>query len=161
MRIVHALAATMLVSLALPAAAASLSNTDAEYLTTAIQIQAGRYAMASYEQQHGTGAVKSFAASVVVQSASDSRTLEKLAKQYGITPNKGLLIQDKYHYSQIASLSGSALDKSFARELRISDQINQDTYRTEMRQGQNSTLKAHAKQRYAALQQEITTLKRF
>ncbi|HKU67832.1 MAG TPA: DUF4142 domain-containing protein [Candidatus Baltobacteraceae bacterium] len=159
MRFFHVLTAAALVLLAVPAAAASLGSNDAEYLTTAIQIQAGRYAMASYEQQHGTGAVKRFAASVVSQSASDSRMLEKLAKQYGVTPDKPLLIQDKYHYSQMAGLSGSALDQSFVRELRISDQINQDTYSNEMRHGQNGSLKAHAKGRYAAVQRELTALK--
>jgi hypothetical protein len=53
------------------------------------------------------------------------------------------------------------LDKRFAREFRISDQINADTYRDAMRHGQNGTLKAYAKQRYTAVQHEIEVLKKF
>jgi predicted outer membrane protein len=155
------LLAAVLTASAIPAAAASLSSSDAEYLTTAIQIQAGRYAMATYEQQHGTGAVKSFAASVVAQSSSDSRMLNALAKKYGVTPPKGPLVQDNYHYTQLVGLSGSALNKSFAREFRISDQVNLETYRDEMNHGQDAKLKAHAKQRFQAVQQEIKTLQRF
>jgi hypothetical protein len=117
--------------------------------------------MASYEQQHGSGAAKNFASSVTSQSLHDLRMLRKLAKQYGVTPPSGPLIQDKYHYSQLVGLSGSALNKKFAREFRISDQINADTYRDEARHGQDRTLKAYAKQRYDAVQREINTLKRF
>ena len=91
MRLIHVVTAAALALLAVPAAAASLSSSDADYLKTAIQIQNGRYAMASYEAQHGSGAAKKFAASVASQAAHDSRMLEKLATHYGITPDKGLL----------------------------------------------------------------------
>jgi Domain of unknown function (DUF4142) len=153
-------AAAFVVS-AIPAQAASLNSTDAEFLSTAIQIQAGRYAMASYEQQHGTGSVKSFATAVTSQAARDLNMLQQLAKQSGVTPPKGPLVQDNYHYSQLVGLSGSALDKSFAREFRISDQINADTYHSEMGDGQDSTLKTYANQRYVAVQHEINTLSHF
>jgi hypothetical protein len=159
MKLIHMLTAAALIVAVVPAAAASLNSTDTDFLTTAIQIQAGRYAMASYEKQHGTGAVKSFAATVVVQAAHDLNMLQTLAKQSGVTAPKGLLVQDNYHYSQLVGLSGSALNKSFVRELRISDQVNVDTYGSEIKQGQHQTLKTYAKQRYAAIQHEINTLK--
>ena len=159
MRLIHVLTAAALALLAVPATAASLSNRDADYLKTAIQIQNGRYAMASYEAQHGTGAAKKLAASVQAQSAQDSRRLQKIADKFGITPDKGLLIQDKYHYSQLVGTNGAQADKSFARELRISDDINKYTYSQEMKDGQNGTLKSHAKQRYTALEHELKTLK--
>jgi hypothetical protein len=161
MRFAYVLTAAVLIALAVPAAAASLNSTDSEFLTTAIQIQVGRYAMATYEQQHGTGTVKSFATTVAKQAASDLSMLQKLAKQHGVTAPKGPLIQDNYHYSQLVGLKGSALDKSFAREFRISDQINADTYRTQIRDGQDRTLTAYAKQRYAAVQHEISTLSHY
>lgn len=161
MRLIHVLTAAALALLAVPATAASLSKSDADYLKTAIQIQNGRYAMASYEAQHGTGAVKKFAASVQVQAGQDSRRLQKIAKQYGVTPDKGLLIQDKYHYSQLAGTNGSQADKSFAREFRISDDINKYTYSQEMKDGQNAALKSNAKQHYAAVEHELKTLKGF
>jgi hypothetical protein len=160
MRFIHVLTAALVI-FAVPAAAASLSSSDSEFLSTAIQIQAGRYAMASYEQQHGTGAAKRFATSVVSQALHDLRMLRKLAKQHGVTPPAGPLIQDKYHYSQLAGLSGSELDKRFAREFRISDQINAETYRDQMQHGENDTLKVYAKRRYEAVQREINTLKHF
>jgi len=160
MKLLHVLVAAALMLLAVPAAAASLSDHDTNYLKTAIQIQNGRYAIASYEAQHGSGAAKKFAASVASQAAHDSRMLEKLATHYGVTPEKGLLIQDKYHYSKLVGMSGSSLNKRFARELRISDQINQYTYKQEMKEGANGTLKTHAKHRYAAVQHELTALQK-
>lgn len=115
--------------------------------------------MADYEAQHGSGATKKFAQSIVSQSAHDSRMLESLAKHYGVTPAKGLLIQDKFHYSQLQGLSGSALDKKFVRELGISDDINRYTDKQEMKSGQNAKLKSYASHRYAAIQHELAALK--
>lgn len=117
--------------------------------------------MATYEQQHGTGSVKIFATGVASQSARDLIMLQKLAKQSGVTAPTGPLVQDNYHYSQLVGLKGSALDKTFAREFRISDQVNKDTYGSEIGQGQNQTLKSFAKHRYAAVQQEISKLSHF
>lgn len=161
MRLIHVLTAAAMTLIAVPAAAASLNSTDAEFLSTAIQIQAGRYAMATYEQQHGTGSVKSFASGVASQSTRDLNMLQKLAKESGVTAPNGPLVQDNYHYSQLVGLSGSALDKSFAREFRISDQVNADTYHSEIGDGQNAALKAYAKQRYLAVQHEISALNHF
>lgn len=159
--LVHVFTAAVLAILVAPAAAASLDSRDADYLKTAMQIQLGRYAVASYEAKHGSGVVKKFAAALAVRAAHDSRTLDGLAKQYGVTPEKGLLIQDKYHYSQIQGLQGSALDKRFIRELRISDNINQDTEKQEIRNGRSDKLKAYAKNRYAAVQHELDALEHF
>jgi hypothetical protein len=158
MRFIHVLTAAAIAAISLPAFAASLSTQDSSFLNTAVQIAAGRFALASYEQQHGTGKAKSFAASVASQAADDSRMLTTLAKRYGITPPKDLLVQDQYHYGQLQGLSGSALDASFVREFRISDQINADTYTQQVKSGSNATLKAYAKQRAAAVQHELTTL---
>lgn len=160
MKVIHVLTAAVIALMCVPASAASLNTQDSEFLTTAMQIQAGRYALASYAQQHGSGKVKAFAASIVTQGTADSRMLTGLAKRYGVTPTSKLLIQDQYHYGQLQGLSGSALDKSFVRELRISDQINVDTYKEQTRKGSDATLKTYAKQRYAALQHEITALKK-
>lgn len=160
MKSMHVLAAAIFFVMALPAAAASLSQSDAAYLKSAIQIQAGRFAIATYEAQHGSGAAKKLGASIATQASSDSRTLQSLAKRYGITPDNGLSVQDQYHYSQLVGLKGGDLDKAFARELRISDDVNQDTYKQEMQSGQSGTLKADAKHRYSAVQSEMNTLKR-
>jgi hypothetical protein len=158
MRLIHVLTAAAIAAMSLPAFAASLSSQDSSFLKTAVQIQAGRFALASYEQQHGSGRAKAFAASIASQSAQDSRMLTTLAKRFGVTPPKGLLVQDQYHYGQLQGLSGSALDKTFAREFRISNQINADTYKEEVKSGSNATLKTYAKQRAAAVQHELTTL---
>ncbi len=161
MRLIHVLTAAALVLLAAPAWAGSLAQSDSDYLTTAMQIANGRYALASYEQQHGSGAVKKLAASVEAQASRDSLVLDGLAKRYGITPEKGLLIQDKYHYSKLVGTTGAELDQRFAQELRISDNINLDTHKQEMQSGGSGTLKTYAKQHYAALQQELSALKHF
>jgi predicted outer membrane protein len=160
MKFMHVLVAAAIVALVAPASAASLSKNDATFLTTAIQIQMGRYALASYESAHGSGAAKKFAQTVSAQSTKDSRMLTTLGKRYGVRPPKGLLIQDRYHYSKLQGLSGATLDKAFVRELRISDQINQDTYTEEAQHGRNGTLKTYAKQRYTAVQHELTQLKK-
>lgn len=161
MKFMHVVTVAALAMMAVvPAAAAPLSQGDAAYLKSAIQIQAGRFAMATYEAQHGSGPAKTLAATIATQSSNDSRMLGELAKRYGVTPDKGLSIQDRYHYSQLVGMSGSALDKVFARELGISDKINQDTYKQEIRSGRSVALKSNAKQRYAAVQNEINALKR-
>lgn len=161
MRFVHVLTAAALALLAIPASAAALSDRDSGYLKTDIQIQAGRYAMGTYEAQHGSGAAKKYGATVASQAESDTRMLKALAKKYGVTPDDGLLIQDKYHYSQLVGASGSDLNKRFARELGISDNINTYTYKQQMQSSQDGKIKTYAKQRYAALQHEITALKHF
>lgn len=135
MKIMHVLTAAVFAALVVPAAAASLSTRDATYLKSAIQIQDGRYAMAAYEAQHGSGQAKKLASGIAAQASNDSRMLRAVAKRYGITPNKG------------------------PRELRISDEINQDTEKQELAHGQDSMLKAYAKRRYAAVQKEMATLK--
>src|SRR5579884_1249789 len=109
MRFMLVFAVAALAMLVAPAAAASLNNRDAAYLKTSMQIQDGRYALASYEAAHGSGAAKKFAGTVAAQSTKDSRMLARLAKHYGVTPAKGLLIQDRYHYSKVQGLSGAAL----------------------------------------------------
>lgn len=154
----HVLTAAAFAMIAAPVLAASLSTQDSGFLSAAVQIQAGRFALASYEQQHGSGRVKAFAATMLAQSSQDSRMLDGLAKHYSVTPPKGLLVQDQYHYSQLYGMSGSALDATFVRELRISDQINADTYKQEAQSGSNATLKTYAKRYSAALQHEISTL---
>lgn len=154
------MAAVALAAFALPAAAATLNGSDSTYLKSALQIQAGRYAMAQYEVQHGSGAAKKAAQSIATQSSSDSRMLDGLAKRYNVTPASGLSMQDRYHYGQLVGLQGAQLDKAFARELRISDQINQDTEKDEMQHGTDPALKAFAKHRYSATQSEIKTLQK-
>lgn len=159
MRLVHVLTAAALALLAVPASAASLSDQDAGYLKTDIQIQMGRYAMATYEAQHGSGAAKKYGATIAAQAGSDTRMLEGLAKRYGVTPDSGLTIEDKYHYSQLVGASGNDLNQRFARELGISDNINTYTYKQQMQSSKDGKIKSYAKRRYADLQHEISALK--
>lgn len=158
MRVLHAITAAALILTAIPAMAASLSSSDSDYLTTAMRAQMGRYALATYEQQHGSGSVKSLGASIASQAAHDSRMLDGLAKRYGVTPPKKLLIQDTFHYGQLQGLQGSQLDNTFVRELRIDDRIAQDRLQQEVQHGQNAALKAYARQHLAAVQHELKAL---
>jgi Domain of unknown function (DUF4142) len=138
--------------------AAGLNAGDTSYLTSAMQVQLGRYALATVAAQHGTGAVKSFAHSVAVQSSADSRTLDALAKRYGVPPAKGPLLRDSYHYGQLRNLKGDALNGRFVMDLRIDDELRMSAEKHQMESGSNAALRAFAKRRYASLQHELNAL---
>ena len=121
-------------------------------------MQLGRYALATYEKQHGSGTAKAYAASIARKSARDARMLQQWAKRYGVAAPRGIMMQDKVHYEQLVGLHGAALDKRFARELRMTDQIDQYTHRDEMRSGRNAKLKSYSKTRYTEIQHELGKL---
>lgn len=146
---------------ALPAAAASLSPQDSNYLTNAMRVQLGRYALASVTAKHGTGSVKSLAQSIAKQAAQDTRTLDALANRYGVSIPKKPTFFDTYHYSQLSGLRGSALDARFVMALRTDDGMDQSSAKSELQKGTNGTVKAWAKKRYAAMQHELVRLKHY
>lgn len=146
---------------ALPAAAASLSKQDSTYLKTAMQVQLGRYALASVTAKHGTGSVKTLARSIAKDAAHNTRTLDALAKRYGVAIPKRPLFFDTYNYSQLSGLKGHALDQRFVMDLRTDDGMDQSTAKTEMQKGSNAAIKAWAKRRYAAMRHEAAQLKHY
>lgn len=158
MKFAQSLMAALLLLAAAPALAASLSKGDAAYLSTAMQVQLGRYALATLAQQHGSGAVKTLAHSIAAQASADTRTLDALAKQYGVPVAKAPTLRDNYHYSQLNGLSGADLNRRFVMDLQIDDQLRLSAERQQMQSGSNGALKAFAKRRYAALQHELNAL---
>jgi hypothetical protein len=143
---------------ALPAAAASLSQQDAAYLTAAMQAQLGRYALATYAAKNGSGSVQSYARSVAKEASANTRTLDAMAKNDGVPIPKGPSTLDDYHYSQLQGLHGSELNRRFVDDLRVDDGMEQGQVKTEIASGQDAALKAYAKRRAAAMQRETAQL---
>lgn len=159
MRFVASLIASALLLATAPAlASAPLNPDDSSYLTGALQTQLGRYALATYEVQHGSGSAKTLAQSIATQSSGDLRTLTTLAKQNNVDVPKGPAVRDSYHYSQMSGMKGKALDQEFLQDMQIDDQMRISTDQDEMQSGANDTLKTYAKHRYTALQTELNAL---
>ena len=156
LRLFVVLTAVLLVTL--PAKAASLSSSDSDYLTTAMQVQLGRYALATLVEKGGSGAAKMLAHSIATQSSASLRELDLLAKKEGVTPPKTPDSRSMYHYSELSNMHGTSLDQGFAQDLKIEDEMGQSIDQTEMQSGQSADLKAFAKQRYQATQQELSQL---
>ncbi|HLI95625.1 MAG TPA: DUF4142 domain-containing protein [Candidatus Baltobacteraceae bacterium] len=152
--IIPALLATVI-----PAAAVPLSQQDTAYLTSAMQEQLGRYALATMVSRSGSGAVQSYARNVVKDAAANTTALDALAKRDGVAIPKGPNTLDDYHYSQMQGLHGSRLDQEFVDALRADVGMEQDNVKTEMTSGQDPSVKAFAKKRYSAMQHEATQLK--
>jgi putative membrane protein len=143
----------------LAAQAAALSNTDSTYLQNAMQVQLGRYALATLaEKQAASPKVKSLAKSIATDAGHDTQTLTALAKQYGLQPPKGPDVRSSYHYSQLTGLHGSEFDQQFVQELQIEDGFAVDSHKTEAQSGNNDKLRSFAKQRAQTLTQEQKTL---
>jgi putative membrane protein len=143
----------------LSAQAASISNTDATYLNSAMQTQLGRYALATLaEKQAASPKLKSLAKSIASDASRESQQLTSLAKQYGVQPPKGPGTSASYHYSQLSGLQGSEFDQRFVQALTMDDGEALDTHQTEARSGSDAKLREFAKQRVSALQHEQKAL---
>lgn len=143
----------------LAAQAASLSNTDTTYLQTTMQVQLGRYALASLAQKQASSPkVKSLAKSIAMDAGRDTQTLTALAKQYGLQTPKAPDVRSSYHYSQLTGLHGSEFDQQFVQELQIEDGFAVDSHKTEAQSGDNDKLRTFAKQRAQSLTHEQQTL---
>jgi putative membrane protein len=154
-----ALTTALLMLFTLPAAASSLSQSDESYLNSEMQTALGRYALASLAQKQASSPnVKQLAQNIQTQSSTESQHLEKIAKQYGVSPPKSPSVRDSYHYSQLTGLHGKAFDQQFVQELTVDDDIVSGNNQSEAQSGQNPQLKAIAKQQYATLQHEKQAL---
>lgn len=145
---------------ALPLAAhAALSSDDTTYLTSAIQSQLGRYALASLAQKNGASPqIKSLANSIALQSTASTRTLTSIAKANGVPVPTGPSAGDSYRYSTLSGLHGRAFDQRFVQELSTDDQLAADNDKLEMSSSGDARLKSFAKNRYQALQKELHVL---
>jgi putative membrane protein len=139
--------------------AASLDPADASYLHSAMQAQLGRYALATLAQKQGSSAkVKQLAKQIAKQAGADTQTLDAIAKQNGIAPEKHPGVRDSYHYSQLSSLHGAEFDSRFVTELKIDDDIGSGNDKTQAQSGKNPALRAFAKRHGAMLASEMKTL---
>lgn len=154
------LIATVLLSASLSAPAlATLSSNDSTYLTSAMQAQLGRYAMAQLEVKSGSNAsLKQLAQQIVTNSTSQTRTLDSIAKKNGVPIPTQPNVRDTYHYSQLMGLRGTALDQRFVQELQIEDALIQNNDQLQAQSGQDPALRSFAKKRNVALQSELTQL---
>lgn len=151
------LAAT--IAFCVPATAASLSKNDASYLKTAMQVQLGRFALASLAVKQGSSPkVKALAKTIAAQASAETRRLDALAASYGIPPAKKPTTRASYHYSELSSLHGSDFDSTFVQQLSIDDQIAASNDQQQSKSADDATLRAFAKHHYESLQKEIDKL---
>lgn len=152
--------ATVMIAALLPLTAlAALSKTDSNYLTSAMQSQLGRYALASLAQKNASSAsVKHLAASIAAQAAAATRKLDAIAKANGVPVAKGPSVRDSFHYSELSGQHGSSFDRSYVRELKIDDQITLSNDKSAMRTLHDSALRAFAGQRRGKLTKELSRL---
>lgn len=145
---------------ALPLAAnAALSGDDTSYLTSAIQSQLGRYALASLADKNGASAqVKSLAKTITTESTSTNHQLTSIAKANGVSAPTSPSLRDNYHYSSLSGLHGKAFDQEFLQDLRTDDQLAAGNDQSEMQSANDPRLKKFAKARYGTLQKELQTL---
>ncbi len=142
------------------AASAALSSVDREYLTSAMQTQLGRYALATLaEKQAGSARVKQLAKSIAGEATRQTRALDALAKKHGVPVATHSSVRDRYHYSRLIGVHGTAFDRRFVQELLVDDQIASSNERSQMRHGQDSELRAFAAHRYRALANELRMLR--
>jgi predicted outer membrane protein len=138
---------------------AGLSTDDTTYVTSAIQSQLGRYALASLALKSASSPqIKNLAKSMTAQSTAANRTLTSIAKANGVPVPASASVRDNYHYSSLSGLHGKAFDQQFVQVLSTDDQLVLSTHQTEMRSGGDSRLKAFAKSRYHELQKELQVL---
>ncbi len=152
------LSAVIIAALFPLAAQAALSSSDAAYLTSAMQSQLGRYALAVLAQKNGTSHIRPLAKSIAAEASAETRTLDAIAKRNGIAPPRHPGVRFNYHYSNLSTLHGSAFDRRFVQDLRIDDQIVSGNDQHQIRNGSDAQLRAFAKHRHNALQQEIGAL---
>ena len=145
---------------ALPLAAqAALSSDDASYLTSAIQSQLGRYAMASLANKNGASPqVKSLAKSITAQSTAANHQLTSIAKTNGVSAPTSPSVRENYHYAALTSLHGKAFDQQFVEAFSTDDQLAVSNDQAEAKAGGDARLKAFAKTRLSVLQKELQIL---
>lgn len=142
-----------------PAQASGLSNTDASYLTAAMQMQLGRYALASLAAKNaGSADIKAFAKSMQTDASAQTRKLDAMAKQYGVPVAKHPDVRASYHYAQLSGLHGSQFDRRFIQDLQIGDSMASERHSSEAQSGQDAKLKAFAQNRVQALKREESKL---
>ena len=142
-----------------PAQASSLSKTDANYLTAAMQLQLGRYALASLAVKNaGSSKLKAFAKSMQSDASAQTRALDAIAKQDGVPAAKQPDVRASYHYSQLSGLHGSQFDSRFVQDLQIGDSLASERHSSEAQSGQDAKLKAYAHKRVQALKNEESRL---
>lgn len=154
--------ATVMIAAMLPlCASAALPQNDTSYLTSAMQTQLGRYALASLAASHASSPdVKSLAKSIATQAGSETRKLDAIATKNGVPVAKSPSVRDSYHYSQLNGLHGKAFDRQFIQELNVDDQIVASSDQSAIKDVKDSSLRNFAQRRYSALKKELAKLKK-
>ena len=112
-----------------PAWAASVTNSDKQFLTDSAQGANYELALAKLAQQKATQAeVKSFADRLASDHTTQNAALEKLMAAKGVSPSTGLKAADQSRLTQMSSQSGATFDTAFANEMaRINDEDKKST----------------------------------
>lgn len=152
--------AAALSSLALlPAQASGLSKDDASYLTTTMQTQLGRYALATLAVKNAhSPKIKAFAKALASDASAQTMRLDAMAKHYGVPVTKHPDVRASYHYSQLSDLHGSQFDRRFIQDLQIGDSVSAEQQSAEARNGSDAALKKYAQQRLQLLNREQSHL---
>ncbi len=101
-----------------PAWAASLANSDKQFLTNDAQGANYELALAKLAQRKATRAdVKSYADRLVSDHTTQNAAMEKLMAAKGISPSTGLKPKDQSRLSRMSSQSGAMFDTAFVNAM--------------------------------------------
>jgi putative membrane protein len=126
---------------------ASLNAVDRQFMAKAAQsdmteIQTSQLALKRSQNPQ----VKQFAQEMIQQHTQSSRKLKPLAAQKGVTLPKSLGAENQALLTQLTKLSGTQFDQAYMSGQAKAHAKTQAVYQTELKQGQDTSVKAFASQ---------------
>jgi putative membrane protein len=136
--------------------AASLSNADKQFLTTAARtdmIEAHEGQMA--QNQASRSDVKDVAKTVVDDHTQSYGELTDLAAKTGVTIPKGINAHKDRSIEQLAHLKGARFDSQFTTDVIATDKQEITRFQHEADHGQDAGVKAYAAKMVPVLQKQL------
>jgi predicted outer membrane protein len=143
------------------ASAATLSDHDQSYLTTAIRAELGLYAEGRLAAEKGQDpGVKRLGAQIEQQALQANRTLARFARNAHVDVPTTPPLRESSHYDDLNAANGKAFDQTFLREVAIDLNIDVDNARDEQQHGDDPALKKLAADRARALDANLTVARK-
>jgi len=138
---------------ATPAPEQTQGESDAEFVQSAAQTEAGRYALGAIGVQRASAAsLKSLAANMSSNAAASSRWLAAYASKHGIHVDNHPKVRTMYQYSQMRGLTGSAFDRAYAQAVNTDASLSLDAFQTAAHVAADPRLREFAKRAAAQLE---------
>ncbi|HEU5481221.1 MAG TPA: DUF4142 domain-containing protein [Candidatus Tumulicola sp.] len=138
---------------ATPAPEQTQGESDAEFVQSAAQTEAGRYALGAIGVQRANAApLKSLAANMSSDAAASSRWLTAYASKHGIHVDNHPKVRTMYQYSQMTGLTGSAFDRAYAQAVNTDASLSLDAFQTAAHVAADPRLREFAKRAAAQLE---------